>query len=149
MKVSEVMQTEVKTIPADADIKAIAKILWENKISGAPVVDQNGKMIGVVSEGDLLHKETNPRVPDAIGILGAIIFYNGVKQYDNDFKKLIATNARQIMTKDVITISQEATIGEAATIMVNKKINRLPVVEAGKLVGIVTRIDIIKTLIDY
>ena len=148
MKVRDVMQTEVITIPADADIKEIAKALWENKISGAPVLDEKGKLIGIVSEGDLLHKETNPRVPNAFGILGAIIYYNGVKQYDSDFKKLIATNARQIMTQEVVTISPEATLGEASTIMVNQGIKRLPVVEGDKMIGIVTRIDIIKTLID-
>ncbi|MDO0822697.1 CBS domain-containing protein [Desulfosporosinus nitroreducens] len=147
MKVMDVMQTNVITIQMDLEIKEIAKILYDNKISGAPVVDSAGNLVGIVSEGDLLHKETNPQIPGVFGILGALIYYRGVKQYESDLKKLIAVQASEIMTPNVVKISKEASIEEAASLMVSKKIKRLPVVENGKIIGIVTRMDIIKTLI--
>ncbi|MCO1603290.1 CBS domain-containing protein [Desulfosporosinus nitroreducens] len=147
MKVMDVMQTNVITIQMDLEIKEIAKILYDNKISGAPVVDSAGNLVGIVSEGDLLHKEKNPQIPGVFGILGALIYYRGVKQYESDLKKLIAVQASEIMTPNVVKISKEASIEEAASLMVSKKIKRLPVVENGKIIGIVTRMDIIKTLI--
>lgn len=146
MLVQDIMQTNVITISPDATIKEISKTLVQNNISGVFVVDANNKLLGVVSEGDLLHKETNPRPPGAFGLLGAIIYYRGVKQYESDFKKLIALQASEIMTSDIIKISPEEKIEEAASLMVNKQIKRLPVMMDGEILGIVTRQDIIKTL---
>lgn len=148
MKVIDIMQTEVVTIKPNAEIKEIARALYENSISGIPVVDSSSKLVGIISEGDLLHKETSPRVPDVVGVLGALIYYRGVKQYDSDFKKLIALQASEIMTKDVITIAKDAKIEDAASLMINRNVKRLPVVEDGKLIGIISRIDIIKTLME-
>ncbi len=148
MKVMDVMQTKVITIQTDMEIKEIARTLYDNQISGVPVVDETGKLVGIVSEGDLLHKETNPQIPEVIGILGALIYYRGVKQYESDFKKLIALQASEIMTSEVVMIGKEASIEEAASIMVSKKIKRLPVMEDEKIIGIVTRMDIIKTLME-
>lgn len=148
MKVMDVMQTNVITIRTDMEIKEIARTLYDNRISGVPVVDIDGNLVGVVSEGDLLHKEANPQIPGVVGILGALIYYNGVKQYDSDLKKLIALQASEIMTSDVITINKEASIEKAASLMVSKKIKRLPVIEDGKIIGIISRMDIIKTLIE-
>ena len=146
MKVKEVMQTKVITIPMNTEIKEIARTLCENNISGVPVVDSDGNLVGIVSEGDLLHKETEPKTPHMMTILGEIIFYFGVKKYESDLKKLFALQASEIMTPDVLTIDKESDIGEAATLMVNNKIKCLPVLENGKIIGIVSRMDIIKTL---
>lgn len=148
MKVLDIMQAEVITIQPDAEIKEIARTLYENKVSGVPVVDSSGKLIGIISEGDLLHKETSPRIPEVVGVLGALIYYRGVKQYDSDFKKLIALQASEIMTKEVITIHKDAKIEDAASLMINSNVKRLPVVEGEKIIGIVSRMDIIKTLME-
>lgn len=149
MIIKDIMRTNVITVNPDTEIKEIARTLYENNISGVPVIDSNEKLVGIVSEGDLLHKETNPRAPQAFGFLGALIFYRkSVKQYESDFKKLIALTASEIMTKKVITIPKDAPIEDAASAMINNNIKRLPVVEDGKLIGIVSRMDIIKTLIE-
>jgi len=148
MKVKDIMQTTVITIQSDTGIKEITKVLSQNNISGVPVVDASGDLIGIVSEGDLLHKETNPRIPNAVGVLGSLIYYHGVKQFESDFRKLTALQASQIMTKEIITINKDAEIEDAASLMVNKNIKRLPVVEDGKMIGIISRIDIIKTLLE-
>jgi CBS domain-containing protein len=148
MKVMDIMQTNVITVQSDMEIKDIARTLFENNISGVPVVGSTGKLVGIISEGDLLHKETSPRIPDVVGVLGALIYYRGVKQYESDFKKLIALQASELMTSDVVTIQKDATIEDAAYLMINRGVKRLPVVEDGKILGIVTRMDIIKTLIE-
>lgn len=148
MKVMDVMQTNVISIEMDMEIKEIARILYDNKISGVTVVDKEGNLVGVVTEGDLIHKEANPQIPGVVGILGGLIYYNGVKQYDSDLKKMIAVKASEIMTSDVVKIKKEASIEEAATLMVSRKIKQLPVIENGKIIGIVTRMDIIKTLME-
>jgi CBS domain-containing protein len=87
MKAKDIMATQVITVNKKAAIEEIAKTLITNNLSGVPVVDDAGKLVGIVSEGDLLHKEMSPRLPEAINILGAIIFYSGVDRYAEDWKK--------------------------------------------------------------
>ena len=148
MQVKDIMVKEVITINKKATIAEIARVLVANSISGVPVVDDEEVLVGIVSEGDLLHKETSPRLPDFINILGAIIYYNGVEQYNEDFKKLTAGQADSIMTDIVVTVSPEEEIDKVAKLMLEHGIKRIPVVENDKIVGIISRRDIIKLLID-
>jgi len=146
MIAKDIMKTDVITVSEDTTIKEIAQILTDNKISGVPVVNQEGKLVGIVTEGDLLHKEANPRIPKFFGILGAMIYLGGIDQYKEDFKKLAASKASEIMTTEVITVSKNTEIGAIATLMVEHNIKRIPVIENGKIIGIVSRADIIRTI---
>lgn len=147
MKAKEIMAKKVVTVGPRATIAEIAKVLVEHKVSGVPVVDKAGKLIGIVSEGDLLHKEVTPRLPDAINILGAIIYYNGVERFNEDFKKLMAGTAREIMSRDVITATEDVEITEIGELMLKHSIKRIPIVRDDMLIGIISRADMIKTLI--
>lgn len=148
MTAKDIMQKNVLYITGDVLVKDIAKILFENKISGVPVVDKNEKVIGIVTEKDLLVKDKEPRFPSYVGFLGSIIFLEGVKRYDEELRKLSATSAEEIMTKNVHTIYEDTSIEEIATIMVEESVNRVPVVnKEGKLVGIVSRADMLKTIL--
>ena len=146
MRAEDIMHQEVITIKEDTKVEEIAKILSDHNISGAPVVDADDRIVGIVTEGDLLHKLTNPRVPGFMGLLGGIIYFNGVERYREDFKKLAALKAAEIMTTNVVTVNRNADIKELASIMVEQGIKRLPVVENDRVVGIISRADIIKTM---
>jgi CBS domain-containing protein len=110
------------------------------------VVDREGKMVGIVTDADLLHKETSPRAPGFFNILGAIIYVSGITRFREDFKKLAATKTSEIMTSEVITTSGEASIEQVAALMVDRDVKRVPVMEKGAIVGIIGRADIVKTL---
>ena len=147
MKAKDIMQTSVITVGPDTMIQDIAKILSENNISGVPVVDDD-KIVGIVSEGDLLHKEANPRIPTIypISAFGSFTYLGDYKKYEEDIKKLSAMKASEIMTTEVISESEDTDINKIASIMIDKKINRIPITRDGKLVGIVSRADLIKIL---
>lgn len=146
MLAREIMNKDVITLPEDCSIEEAAGILTENNISGAPVVNKKGKLVGMVTEGDLLHKETNPRTPAFLNILGAFIYINGLERYREDFKKLAATSTSEIMTTDLITTGGDAEIEDVAALMVKHGIKRVPVVENDIIIGIISRADIVKTL---
>jgi CBS domain-containing protein len=148
MKAKEMMEKEVITVKEDTTIQEIAKILIEHKISGVPVVNSEGSLVGIVTEGDLLHKETSPRLPNFVNILGAIIYYNGVERYHEEFKKLMAGQAIEIMTDSVVTVSEDVDIDEVARLMIKHSIKRIPVIKGDKIVGIISRSDIIKILLN-
>ena len=147
MKVKEMMTKNVVTVPPDAKIEDIAKVLIEHKISGVPVVDDVGNLLGIVSEGDLLHKEVSPQVPDIVNILGAFIYYNGVERYNEEVKKLMARTAEEIMTSKVITVTEDEEISKVGELMMKHNIKRVPVMKSWQMVGIVSLADVIKTLI--
>lgn len=148
MKAKDIMSKNIISVKGTATIEEIAQVFVNNHISGVPVVDDNGNLIGIVTEGDLIHKKTSPRAPSVLSILGATIYVQGIHQYRDDFAKLLAMNAQDIMNSDVITITEDITVPEIADIFVKKNINRVPVIDDnGKMVGIVSREDIIRSLL--
>lgn len=141
MKVSELMTEKVLTIGPEAPIKDVAKILVANGISGLPVCDIEGDVLGVISEADILYKEHDPADGHMGGPLGWII------EGPPDAKSLIkaeALTARKAMTSPAITIAPWESASQAARIMCERHVNRLPVVRDEKLVGIVTRGDLVR-----
>lgn len=148
MQVKELMMRNCISVSPEMTVEALAKLLLEHSLSGVPVVSGAGEVVGIVSEGDLLHKESVPRLPNFINLLGAVIFYNGVDRFDDDFKKLMARQVADIMTDNVLTVTEETDVHDAAHLMIEHKIRQIPVVgEHNFLVGLVRRSDIIKLLL--
>lgn len=144
MKAKEIMSTDVLTVKRDATIEEIARVLTDNNISGVPVVNDNNQIIGIVTEKDLLYKDVEPHFPPVVEILGGMIFLKGVKHYNEELRKLVATRAEDIMTKHVITVDEETVVEKVAELMAEKDVNRIPVVRNGNLVGIISRSDIVR-----
>lgn len=144
MRVSELMTAQVLTIGPEAPIKDVAKILVANGISGLPVCDIEGKVLGVISEGDILYKEHDPAEGHIGGPLGWIIDGTPDRQ---GYAKAKALTARKAMTSPAITIAPYESVAQAARIMCERHVNRLPVVKDEQLVGIVTRADLVRAFI--
>lgn len=144
MKAGDIMSTQVVTVTKDCNIQEIAEILVKHNISGVPVVDDEEHVLGIVTNKDLLHKDIKPKFPPVVELQGGFIFLGGVKHYNEELKKLVATKAEDIMTRNVITISEDTEVGRIAEIMVEKDINRIPVTRDKKLVGIIGRADLVK-----
>jgi len=147
MKAREIMTKDVIAVKPEATIGEIARLLIEHRISGLPVVDSDGVLTGIVTEGDLLRKETNPRLPSAVNILGAIVYYHGVDRYEEDWRKLLALTATDMMTEKVITVTEDDEIEHVAQLMVKHGVKRVPVMDGTRLAGIISRADIIKKLL--
>jgi len=146
VKARDIMTRDVITVGPEAPIPEIARILHENRISGVPVVNTHNELLGVVSEGDLIIKLARPETPPHIEILGGIFYLKSFHDMEEDLKKLTAVLAKDIMTEKVISIDEDCPLEDLASLMVNRKVNRLPVVKGKTLVGIVTRADLIETL---
>lgn len=147
MNVEEIMTKNVVSVRRDSTIDEIARTMVEHKLSGLPVLSDGGYLVGIVTEGDLLRREMTPRLPEFINILGAVIYYHGVERYNEDFKKILAKTAADIMTEDVITVKEGTDVGCVAKIMLNHSIKQIPIVDGSKLIGIITRADIVKLLL--
>jgi CBS domain-containing protein len=140
MKVRDLMQSDVRSTTPEESLKDVARTLVENRISGVPVCDPPGVVVGVISEGDILFKERG-RTERRSAPLGWLLD-GGTSA---DLKKATARTVSDAMTTPPITIRQSASAAEAARLMVEEGVNRLPVVKQdGELVGIVTRADLVR-----
>jgi CBS domain-containing protein len=137
MRVKDVMTENVATVGQGATLKQVAQLMVERGISGVPVVNSEGLVLGVVSEADIIVKAASR--PESAGILGTLFAPEAV-----DERHLSATTAGQAMTAPAVTIDIDRSASEAARRMVEHQVNRLPVLNDGKLVGIVSRGDLIR-----
>ena len=145
--IKEVMSpTPVAVKPSDS-VETVLKLLEDKHISGLPVVNHEGQVVGVVSEADLLFKEKPIRLPLYLTFLDSIIYLEPLDKFRQQLKKSLGIFVADVMTSKPITIFPHAPVSQAAELMLTKRINRLPVVdEAERLVGIVTRNDLLKAL---
>ena len=147
MILQEIMNKYPITVGKEEQLTEVAKLMVKHNLTAISVVDDNNKLIGIISEGDLLYKKVRPHAPHYINILGANIYYVGIGEYDAQFKKLVATKVEEIMTTEVITAYADAEVEVTVGAMVEKHLKNLPVVDdAYHLVGMVSRHDIMKLI---
>lgn len=144
MIAENIMISDVITVSPEDKIEKIAKILVETGISGLPVVDQENKVVGIITEGDLVYQQKKLNTPLYLNFLDILVPI-GQDEFLKELKKIAAFKVEDLMTKDVITVDRKASISDISTLMVENKINRVPVIDKEqRLIGIITRYDIIK-----
>ncbi len=143
MLAREVMTSPVVTTTADAAITEIVDLMLTHQISALPVVDEDGRLVGIVSEGDLIQRDEIGTLPHRSWWLSAL----GTKaQLADEFIKSHGTSANSVMTVDVATASPDTPLAEIAEILERKRVKRVPILEDGKVVGIVSRANLLQAL---
>lgn len=143
----DIMTKEVVTVPMDMPVEELAALLCEKKISGAPVLDAIGGLFGVVTESDLIDQAKKLHIPTVVTILDSVIFLEKPGKFEQEIKKMAGRCVKDICGREVISVNTDSPIEEIASIMAEKKVHTLPVLEHGRLVGIVGKSDIIRSLI--
>jgi CBS domain-containing protein len=148
LKVRDIMQTEVVTVGPGITVRELADVLAKHKISGVPVVDEQRRVLGMVSEADIILQDADLHFPYYVQFLDSVIYLQSLGKFEERFRKTFGSKVAQVMSEEVVEIPPEASVRDAATLMADRKINRLPVVDNGTLVGIVTRGDIVRAIAD-
>jgi CBS domain-containing protein len=148
MQVRELMSSPAITVSPTTQIREVARIMRENVISGVPVVDDAGKLLGVITEMELIARNAPVHEPTYLAVLSALIPVNleEYRQYKEQLRQALATNALELMRDEVETISPDASIEEALESMLNPEVTMLPVVEDGRVIGVVTRTDLVRLI---
>ena len=142
----DIMQAEVVTIGPDATVRELADLLATRKISGVPVVDGEGTVVGVVTEGDIVLQDAGLHFPHYIQFLDSTIYLESVSKFEERFRRTFGTKVADIMSAEVVTVAPDASVYDVATMMADRDVNRVPVLEEGRLVGIITRADVVKAI---
>ena len=142
LRVADISHEEWPRLGPDETVEGAIKLFAESGISGAPVVD-GGRLVGIVTEGDLIFRDADIKAPGFLDILGGLIPLGSWDEYRKEALKSAGVTVDEVMTRELITISPDATLAEASTIMADKRVKILPVAEGDALRGVITRMDIL------
>ena len=148
--VREYMDDDPATVTPDTSAEDVARLLGTHELHGVPVVNEAGRCVGIVTENDLVmaDEEGDLHIPHYIELFGGLVFLESVRGFERRLKKAVAATARDMMTADPTTIGPDEDVRAAARIISESGHNRLPVVEHGRLVGVITRADVLRALTD-
>jgi CBS domain-containing protein len=149
LTVRDIMETDVPAVYPEDPIEKVVRTMRDHELPGIPVVNEGGRCVGMITEADLVMREeqSDLHLPHVIELWGGVVFLESTKKFEERLRKAIGWLAQDVMTPEPITIHPAATITEAAREIARHKHNRLPVVEHGRLVGVVTRIDVLDALV--
>ncbi len=145
--VKDIMTADLITLTPDLDITRAAEILLENRINGAPVVDDSGRLVGILCQSDLIVQQKKLPLPTVFTFLDGLIQLSSRKQLEKQVRKIAALTVAEAMTTDVISVKPDTRLETVAALMVDNNFHTLPVLDEGRLVGIVGKEDVLRTLL--
>ena len=146
LQARDIMTREVITVRPGASVTEVARLLEERRISGVPVVDDSGRLVGIITQSDLVQRSRDLELPPALHILDLHLFLETPAGFQRRLEKMLSDRVEDVMTREVITIGPATPVPDIALLMDRKKAHSLPVLDQGKMVGIVGKIDLIRAL---
>jgi CBS domain-containing protein len=148
LTVADIMDAEPVTVSPQDDVETVVRLLRTHELPGVPVVNDGGRPVGIVTEADLVlaDEEGDLHLPHYIELMGGIVYLEPLRRFEARLRKAAASKVKDLMTADPTTIEASASVQEAGRIIVESGHNRLPVVQHGRLVGVVTRVDVLEAL---
>ena len=143
---NDIMTKEIVTVSNDTSIKELSDLFVKHRVNGFPVLDNAGKLTGIVTEKNLIEKSKNLHIPTVIALFDAVIYLESGKKFEEEVKRYNATRVEDICSNEVITVSPETSVQEIATLMAEKGIHTIPVTRKNSLVGIIGKLDVIQGL---
>src|SRR5262245_42920988 len=142
LTVREIMVNDVPPVYPEDPIEHVVRVMRDHELPGVPVINEGGRCIGIITEADLIMggEKEDLHLPHYIELFGGFVFLESTKKFEERLRKAIGAVAQDVMTEDPITIAPEATVDAAARVIARRKHNRIPVVEHGRLIGVVNRI---------
>jgi CBS domain-containing protein len=147
--VSEIMDSDPAVVREEDDIESVLAVLRENELPGVPVVNEGRRCVGIITEADLVLPDDDGdlHLPHYVNIFGGTVFIEPLRRFETRLKKAFASTAAELMTEHPTTVEPGTSIDDAARLIHESGHNRLPVVEHGQLVGVVTRLDVLGALV--
>ena len=145
--VRDIMTTRVITLQPDMDITRATRILLDNRINGAPVVNDQGALLGILCQSDLIAQQKKLPIPAVFSLLDSYITLPGGQKLEKQIRKIAALKVADAMTPNPVTVQADTRLETVAALMVDNSFHTLPVLEKGRLVGIVGKEDVLRTLL--
>lgn len=142
----DIMTTDIHTVHQNTEIMALAKMFVERKVNAMPVVDDDGSLVGMVTQTDLVEQDKPLHIPTVISLFDWVIYLESPKKFTEEVRKVTARKVDEICSTDVVTCTPETPVSTVASLMVDNKVHLVPVLADGKMVGVVARLDVIRSM---
>jgi CBS domain-containing protein len=142
----DIMTTKIHSVHQDTEIKALAKMFVEYNVNAMPVVDDGGMLVGMVTQTDLVEQDTPMHIPTVISLFDWVLYLESPKKFAEEVRKVTARKVHEICSKEVTTCTLDTPVSAVASLMVENKAHLVPVVDGGKMVGVIARLDIIRSM---
>ncbi len=142
----DIMTTEIHTVHQDTEIKVLAGMFVEHNVNAMPVLDDDGMLVGMVTQTDLVEQGKPLHIPTVISLFDWVLYLESPKIFSEQVRKVTARKVSEICAKDMVTCAPETPLNMVASLMVDNKVHLVPVVIDGRMVGVVARLDIIRTM---
>jgi CBS domain-containing protein len=148
LTVRDIMDGDPVSVTVADSVETVLRVMRDNDLSGVPVINEGGRCVGIITEADLVLSDEGEdfHLPHYFQLFGGVVFLERWSHFEERARKAFASTAEDMMTEDPVTIEPSASVREAAGLIARKKHNRLPVIEHGRLVGVVTRVDVLDGL---
>ena len=146
LEAGDIMTRDPITLSPETEIAEAAKLLLEKNINGVPIVDRSGQVVGILCQSDLIKQQKRLPIPSVFTLLDGLIPLTSMKHLEKEVRNITGTTAAHTMTPDPVTVPSDMTIQEIAGLMVDKNFHTIPVVDEGKLVGVVGKEDVLRTM---
>jgi CBS domain-containing protein len=146
--VRDIMDPDPATVAPETPVEEVVRLMREHELPGVPVVDDDGRCVGIVTEADLVlpDDQGDLHIPHYVNLFGGTVFLEPLSRFEHRLRKAFASDAADMMTRRPDTVEPDTTVREAARLIHESGHNRLPVVENDRLVGVVTRVDVLGAL---
>jgi CBS domain-containing protein len=142
----DIMTTEVLTVSPETSISELSKILENRKIGGLPVVDKGGRLLGVITQSDLVDRARDLELPPAINILDFHFYLQIPSHLLQRVEKMLGTTVGDCMTSNPVTVAPDTPVAGIAALMAKQKMHTIPVLEGGKIVGVIGKMDLVRAM---
>ena len=142
----DIMTTEVLTVSPETSIADLSKTLENRKIGGLPVVDKDGRLVGVITQSDLVERARDLELPPAINILDLHIYLQIPSHLIQRVEKMLGTTVGDCMTPNPVTVAPDTPVSQIAALMAKQKVHTIPVLDGGKIVGIIGKMDLVRAM---
>jgi CBS domain-containing protein len=148
LTVRDIMETDVPVVHPQDSVESVLRVMRRHELPGVPVVNDGGRCVGIITDADLVlsAEEGDLHLPHYFELFGGVVFLEPLRKFEARLRKAFSSTARDLMTEDPVTIEAGEPVARAARLIAERKHNRLPVVEHGRLVGVVTRVDVLDAL---
>jgi len=143
----DIMTTDPVTVGPELSVTEAAHLMSERRIGALPVVEK-GRMLGLVTEGDLIMQDVKVHFPTFLSLLGGYVFAPGANErFESSLRKAVAATVSDVMTAEPITVTGDALVSDVATLMVEREVSRIPVMDGDTVIGIISKSDIVRSLV--
>jgi CBS-domain-containing membrane protein len=142
----DIMTRDVHTVHQDTEITTLAKKFVEYNVNALPVIDDDGQLVGMVTQTDLVEQDKPLHIPTVISLFDWVIYLESPKKFTEQVRKVTARKVGEICEKEVVTCAPEDSVATIASLMVDNKVHLVPVVDADRMIGVVSRLDIIRSM---